>query len=146
MGTINTKSISEIAERSPTAEAFFTYAACRERNVREGISRLSAIRAQMAKEGFQPVPQDLLVMFRELEQQGIGKLQGNLFKWNVSIKKVGEAANPASEALVVKTHEKPKREVKTLVICFESGKEVSVTLSEPLTKEEASLVANKLVS
>lgn len=91
------KTLSEIAQKTPTAEAFFTYAACRARNVREGVSRIPAIRAQMTKEGFHPVPQDLLAMFKELEKAGVGQLRGTQFKWHAPIKEIGNALTLKTE-------------------------------------------------
>lgn len=141
MTQLNAEKIAEILQRSPTAEAFATYAACRERNVRDGVSRLPAIRAQMAKEGFHPVPQDLLSMFRELERAGIGKLQGDQFKWSVSIKRVGEAIESPKP---VKAESIPTS-AKELVIFFDKNKQVEVRFPENLTPAEIRFVADKLL-
>lgn len=140
---INNSAIAEIADRTPTAEAFFTYAACRERNVREGISRLSAIRVQMAKEGFTPVPQDLLSMFRELEKVGVGQLKGDLFKWSVSIKEVGETISAPREHMA----EIPKipKSIKTFAVYYDNGRHASISFTPNLTKEEIKFLAEQLL-
>lgn len=138
--TISNEKIAEIMQQSPTAEAFSTYAACRERNVREGISRLPSIRAQMTKEGFNPVPQDLLTMFKELDRAGVGKLLKDEFKWNISIRDVGVLAGPQAPL-------PPKREVskKTLVICFGENKDASISFTNNLTKEDIQFLASKML-
>lgn len=133
---MNTKAITEIAQKSPTSEAFFTYAACRERNVREGVSRLSAIKAQMTKEGFHPVPQDLLAMFRELERAGVGQLHGDMFRWHVSIRKVGEAVVAPKEAPSVPEIKPRPPTNRSLVVYFDNGKEITADFTENLTRSE----------
>ncbi len=142
---INSKVIGEIADRSATAEAFFTYAACRDRNSRNGVSDIKAIRAQMEKEGFTTVPQDLLVMFRELDKVGIGRLQGNQFKWSVPIKSVGQALAEPTKPKVERSAVTPPSNPKNLVFLFEGGKEISVTYTESLSKEDLQLLWNRLL-
>jgi hypothetical protein len=139
---MNTKAIVEIMQKSPTAEQFATYAACRERNARDGVTRLPAIRAQMTKEGFHPVPQDLLTMFRELERAGVGKLSGDKFQWSVSIKQVGEAlVEPKAEA----PKQKPEVPTKRFVMCFGNNKEAEISYTSTLTKEEVEFLCSKLL-
>lgn len=137
--SINNKVIAEIAQKSPTAGNFFTYAACRERNVRDGESRLSSIKSQMTKEGFIPVPQDLLLMFKELERIGVGILQGDKFKWLVPIKKIGDAIREPRREILSK-HE------KSLVICFDKHKEASVLYTPNLTKADVHFLCEKLLN
>lgn len=153
MTTINSKAIPEIFQKSPTAEAFATYAACRVRNVRGGTSRLPVIRTQMAKEGFEPVRQDLRSMFRELERAGVGTLKGEYFKWNVPIKTVGLAADvPRAHMAEIPPTEAPKRSYesktakaeKNLTVYFESGNEVNITYTGVLTRDEADFICHKL--
>lgn len=144
--TINNEKVVEILQKSPTAEAFATYAACRNRNVREGISRLPSIRAQMAKEGFHPVPQDLLSMFRELERAGIGHLWKDQFKWNVPIKEVAsylEVPKKKTSAQVY-THQRAVAE-KTLVMSFGTDKKVSITFTPNLSKEDVDFMISKML-
>lgn len=145
--TLNNKTISEIAQKSPTAEDFFTYAACRERHVRGGVSKLPDLRTQMKQEGFEPVPQDLLIMFRELHRAGVGELKGDTFKWNTSIKKVGEAVIGKTEILESKPAKTTasSRIEKALVVWFDNKKHVSITFTPNLTKDEVSFLASKLL-
>lgn len=151
MNHINPKAIVEISQKTPTAEDFFTYAACRERNVREGASSLPATRAQLLKEGFSPVAQDLLLMFRELERAGVGRLLGDKFHWNIPIKRL-------ADIVVDKTtvQEKPinleprqllnfKSDKKTLVMIFADNREVTVSYSPGVTKEAILLLAERLL-
>lgn len=151
--TIDNEKIAEIMQKSPTAEAFATYAACRERNVRDGISRLPAIRAQMAKEGFHPVPQDLLAMFRELERAGVGQLWKDQFKWNMPIKDVGAAFEaPKSETPRTQVAEvKPSAHIapannhnrRILTMSLGEGKEVSLSFTPNLSREDIRFVMQK---
>lgn len=145
---INKNAIAEIAQKTPTAEAFFTYAACRERNVRDGVSRLSALRAQMIGEGFDPVPQELLSMFRELDRAGIGSLKGDFFRWGVPIKKVAEVVfeKPARVEPIQKDplSELPKA-LKSLVIYYADGKEMSISFTPNLTREEVRFALEKVL-
>ncbi len=145
--TLNNEKIAEIMQRSATAEAFATYAACRVRHARDGVSKLPTLRAQMLAEGFTPVPQDLLKMFRELEQAGVGKLQGDLFKWSVPIQHVGitpdKAAVEKAPKAVKPAPEAPKAQ-KSLVIFFDKERSISVQFPS-LTKEEVEFVAKKLL-
>lgn len=159
--SINMNLVPEILRRSPTAESFATYAARRERKARDGVSRLPAIRAQMAKDGFDPVPQDLLLMFRELERAGIGALKGEYFKWNVSMKKVGLALEGPdkifTEGGAVKreymaipkpkaTHPLPTRaSVKSMVVVLGIGREVSIDFTANLTRADIDFVMTKLL-
>lgn len=138
---LNQEKIAEILQRTPTAEAFANYAACRERNIREGVSKLPAIRAQMSKDGFQPVPQDLLSMFRELERAGVGELKNDMFKWSVSIKEVGRALNPAkNEVRPLPTAH------KSLVIFFDKNKEATISFTPNLSVEEVKFLAEKILN
>lgn len=160
MQTFNEKTVQEIAQRTPTAEDFFTYASCRDRNAREGITKIQAIRAQMTKEGFNPIPQDLLSMFRELDRAGIGKLQGDMFKWYVPIKDVGsvalaiEAQKPKTSPTkinvdnIIKSQEvKPdstNREL-TMVLCLSAAKEVTIHFTPNLTHADVEFIKEKLL-
>ncbi len=147
MVQVNKNTIAEIAKKSPTAEAFFTYAACRERNVRQGVSRLPAIRAQMSVEGFHPVPKDLVSMFQELARAGVGTLQGKEFKWNVPIREVGQAGSIKESTPHVEHHINRviPQATKDLVIMFDTNKEVSIKFTANLTKDEINFIAAKLL-
>lgn len=144
---LNPKTVGEIFQRTPTAEAFAAYAACRNRNVRLGISKLPGIRAQMTKEGFDPVPQDLLSMFKELERAGAGTLSDGTFKWNVPIKKIGEIVSDESpkEKIRLALVPPPKEGETTLIVCFPSGKTASISLSSKLTVEECQFMCDKIL-
>ncbi len=145
--SMNEKEVSEILQKTPTAEAFATYAACRERDVRNGISRLPKIREQMKQEGFHPVPQDLLAMFRELERAGIGKLSGDKFKWFTSIKKVGSAGSTQSPKMLDSGKKDiviPKAQ-KTMVLFFDKNKEITVTFTPNLTRDDVAFLAEKIL-
>lgn len=135
----NSKTIAEITQRTPTSEAFAEYASKRERNVRGGVSRLSIIKAQMIKEGYHIVPQDLLAMFRQYHDQGLGELSGDLFKWHISIKQLGNVKEYKQRALP------EKRPQKNLVVCFSSDKEASVSFTPNLTKEDIQFICDKML-
>lgn len=149
MTNINQQTIEEIAQRTPTSEAFFTYAACRERNVRAGVSSLPAIKAQMSLEGFHPVPQDLLVMFKELDRAGIGQLRGEKFKWNQPIKKVGEMGSvtkPSKPEKVQRAHHTITTLVeRRITMCLGAGKDVEVTIRGNLSDDDCSFIAERLL-
>jgi hypothetical protein len=136
---LNSKTIAEIAQKSPTAEAFFSYVSKRERNARGGVSKLPDIKAQLIKEDFNPVPQELLSMFRELERVGVGVLQGDTFKWSVPIKQVGKVLKSDK---VVSSIPKSKR---TLAVYFDTQREIEMSFSSGLTREEAKLAMEKLL-
>lgn len=148
--TIDNEKIVEIAHKTPTSEAFMTYAACRDREVRDGVSQIDALRTQMAKEGFLPVPQDLAKMFKELHTAGVGELRGGMFKWHVSIKEVGKVGMGAKKTVTV-----PKKAPKptalgeagrsTVHMLFASGKEISISYTEKLTKEELDFLHKTLL-
>ena len=141
--TINAKVVAEIAQKTPTAEDFFEYCAKRERSARGGISRLPAIRAQMKEAGYEPVPQDLLLMFRELERANFGTLQGDKFKWRVSIKELGETLTAAPE----RTPEPQgiPNSVRTLSVYLGRDKEVNIQFTGNLTPDEAHFVYGKFL-
>jgi hypothetical protein len=141
MTNVNSKAIVEIAERSKTAEAFLNYASTRERNVRGGITKLPAIRAQMHKEGLVAVPQDLLSMFRELERAGIGKLMGDKFQWYVSIRKVGEAL----EGKPIKEPSPIQAATKSIVIYYGPNKEFKAEFTSNLGKEDLAFAMQKIL-
>lgn len=134
---LNPDTIMEISQKTPTAEAFFEYASQRERSVRSGLSRLPRIRAQMERAGFHPAPQDLLTMFRELERAGVGRLEGDKFQWQVPIRQLGEYVGAKAPA-------KPK--TRSFVIYFESGRQVSISYTQGLTKEESAFIADCLLT
>lgn len=146
---INTERLADILQRSSTAEAFATYAACRERNARSGISKLSALRTQMQKEGFNPIPQDMLAMFKELEQAGLGQLRGDVFKWNLPLKRVGELAEEASVVKLPKPapqlNVEPEAVQRSLVVCFGGNKRVSISITGIVGKEELQMVVSELL-
>ncbi len=143
MTQLNEGRLIEIAQKTPTAEEFFTYAAGRERNARDGITKLTQIREQMRIEGYHPVPQDLLSMFRELERAGVGKLEKDYFKWAVPIKTVGSTVT-AKPAAKVATPSIPLAR-KNLVIYFDKSREINLQFTANLTKEEIAFVAEKLL-
>lgn len=148
--TLNKAKIVEIMRKSPTAEAFATYAACRERNIRDGVSKLPVIRTQLLKEGFHPVPQELVSMFRELERAGVGVLRGDQFQWHVSIKAIGEAAAAHKPTKIKDEHYKQypeltKRVEKTLSICLGSGKDVTISFTTNLSKEDCAWICRELL-
>lgn len=145
--TIFESKLVEIAQRNPTAENFFAYAAERERDIKLGVSRLPQLREQMRAAGYEPVPQDLLTTFRELERAGVGKLQGDRFRWDMPIKKLGEAVfgpkkekqpAPKAEPRAIETHE------RTLVICFGKGREAAIRYTD-LTIEDVDFLREKLL-
>ncbi len=147
MTQINEQVLNEIAERTPTAEQFFEYAATRERNVREGISNLTTLRAQMAKEGYHPIPQDMLRMFKELEHAGLGSLRGDSFKWFTGIRdlanKVGVISKPTNP-------DKPKLAAvvsaeMSVSIALAPGKDVSFKIHGVLTSEDCRFIYETLL-
>ena len=143
MTELNTKTLVEIAQKSSTAESFFDYASKRERDVRNAESHIRALRVQMSKEGYHPVPQDLLSMFRELERAGVGVLRGDKFKWNVSVKKLGSAVTETPNAEVMRSAIPTAQ--KSLVMCFDKHKEVSISFTPNLSKEEIGFLCEKLL-
>ncbi len=154
MSTVNENVLAGIAERNPTAEGFFNYAAGRERNVRENVSNLPQLRLHMSKKGYHAVPQELLSMFRELERAGIGKFRGQDFMWYTSIKEVGERALGLNKAKVVAKPVKiepvsPIRitsQVETHLTMKIGAKSVTLVCTGTLTKEECQAVYAELLS
>lgn len=143
MTQVDNKRIAEIADRTPTSEAFFTYAACRSRNARDGVTPLRAIRQQLAKEGFLAVPQDLLSMFRELERAGVGVLnRAGEFKWNMPIKKVGEMVTH-KEAVTEPTNIPVA--LKKVAVFFADNRQALLEFTPNLTKEEVAFLAQKII-
>lgn len=140
---INHEQVTEVLTENKTTEAFATYAACRERNARGGITSIPGIQHQMLKEGFNPIPEELNDMFKDLEKIGVGKLQGNLFKWHMPIRTLGEISQSAIKSPeVIET--KPKIPM-TLVVCFGKDREISITYQERLTRDEINFVVSKLL-
>jgi hypothetical protein len=118
----------------------------------------------MAMEGFDPVPQDLLIMFRELERAGIGTLKGECFKWNVSMKKVGLALEDPDKVFadggaikreymaVPKPRPVPeiaaqadKNPLKSVVMVLGPGREISIDFTPNLTRSDLDFVMAKLL-
>ncbi len=146
MNEVNALTLAEISHKSPTAEEFFTYAACRERHVRGGISSVDSLRDQMRQEGFLPVPKDLVSLLKDLEKVGVGQFKGKFFRWNTSIRSVGEMAHDSSKVIPIKKDVKvPAPKTKTLVMCLPGGKEVSITFSTSLTSEEVTFLSEKIL-
>lgn len=152
--TLNQNALQEIAQKSPTSEAFFTYAACKGRMRRGNVTPLSRVRKSLSDEGFLPVPQDLLVMFRELEHLGAGKLQGDKFEWRIPLRTVGEIGMgqaPRTKEVVSKPVVKPAltpvapESTHSLVIVLDPKRQVSINLPGMLNKDEADFIYGKLL-
>ena len=159
MAQINERVLTEIAEKSATAEAFFEYASKRTRNVRDGVSRIVQIKEQMRHEGYHTIPQDLLSMFKELERAGLGELKGDSFKWNVPIREVGMVVTKRGSRPKAVPHIDPIHHsnvhtfadtqrttpAKSLTIMFASGKEATIQISASLSREEVRILTDKLL-
>lgn len=149
MDTVKLEVLKEVQQKSPTAQAFFEYAGRRERNVRSGVSRISAIRAQMAKEGFHPIPRDLVTMFKELEQAGIGELKAGAFKWYIPIRQIAGRVPPKPKQLKARNPlaypQITTRVEKKLSMCLGNGKDVEIRFTDKLTKLDCKFVCSRLL-
>lgn len=147
MVQVDQKSIESIAGKNQTAAQFFEYAANRTRAAREGISSIKGIRELMLKDGYAPIPKDLRQLFRDLELVGIGRLSGDTFKWDISMvdlaQEVIKPTPPKIEPLV--TPRSLPSATKTLVIPFDTNKEIRVTFTPNLTNDEISYLAKCLL-
>lgn len=143
---MNLELVQTISKQSPTAEAFFDYAASRDRNVRDGISSIQSLRNQMSKDGFHPVTKDLRQMFAELEEAGIGELKGDKFKWNVSIKLVGKPSvkQPSPKIGVIAKPTNPVQ-MKNTSIFFGDKKEIHIQFTNNLTQEDLVTALEKVL-
>ncbi len=153
--TINNEKIADIMQKSPTAESFASYAARRARGGREarnGVSTIPAIRKQMEKEGFHVVPEDMLLMFKALDQAGIGQLKGKNFKWNLSLRRVGELAEqagvatqePITKPLPKEPTKKPVSK-KSLIAYFGPGRDFEAEFPSDLTQDELAFILDKIL-
>lgn len=145
MVQVNEKRISEILSQSPTAENFATYAACRQRNTKGGISPLREIRRQMRKEGFTPVPQELLSMFKELDRAGVGALKDGSFKWLLPIRDLGHLAAKDKQGPKVEPKPEPLAVPRSpdrgrLVVVFGVDRTVTVEYPGDISPEERDFV------
>lgn len=147
MVQINKEVVAEILQKTPTAESFAAYAANRKREVRNGVSPLLAIRAQMESEGYIAVPEDLLLMFKELDRAGVGKLDRGRFKWHVPIKEVSEVLTgpkrtEAPKAAPAASDPNPS---KVLFVSFGPSKDIKISLPGDLTNNEVRYLCSKIL-
>lgn len=153
MNQINKQALSKIAKRTLTSEAVFTFLGCRERN--RGDTNLTRLKYDLIEENFKIIPEDFMDTFKDLEAAGLGQIiQGKKprFKWFVSLKEVGKTGlstvpmkpvEPKVERVVEAEAVVPR---KSMVICLNKNRDVTVELPTNLTREEAQFIASKLLT